>query len=65
VPQRTANIAGNRASIIDFTTAALKRQAGGAATPSGKRGDTIGQSCFGDENFSNRCDIRLIGYGRT
>ena len=26
--------AGNRASIIDFTTAALKRQAGGAATPS-------------------------------
>ena len=33
VPQRIANIAGNRASIIDFTTAA-KRQADGAATPS-------------------------------
>ena len=42
MPQRIANIADNRASFIDFTTAASKPQAGGGSEAiCGKRGDTI------------------------
>ena len=40
VPQRIANIAGNRASIIDFTTAAKRQADGGSDAICGKRGDT-------------------------
>ena len=57
MPQRTANNADNRASFIDFTTGRRSHRLGGSEAICGKRGDTIGQSCFGDESFSNpvRC----------
>ena len=41
MPQRIANNADNRASFIDFTTAASKSQARGSDAICGKRGDTI------------------------
>jgi hypothetical protein len=64
VPQRIANIADNRASFIDLATAASKRQAGWRGSDAiCKRGETIGQSCFSDECFSNLCDVRQIGDG--
>ena len=44
MPQRTANIAGSRASVIDLAAAASKRQAGGAATPSAASVETRSDS---------------------